>query len=49
MPKVFTFNLAWASDQDPNIPSQGVEELLDLLILIPNIFEPFTFFKQKTN
>ena len=40
MPKVFCFNIAWSGEEQ-----QSVEELLNLMMLTPNTFDPFTLFK----
>lgn len=40
LPKVLTFNLAWA-DQETS------ESLLNLLMLLPNALDPFTLFKRR--
>jgi hypothetical protein len=45
LPEVFTFNLAWAGGPETPLSS---EEILNVLMLMPNMFDPFTLFKRKT-
>jgi len=42
LPHVLTFNLAWADIED-----SSSERLLDLLMLLPNVLNPFTLFKRR--